>query len=421
MATANGSTRNGAHGVDGIPDPERNAALHTRLKRPLFRALVEDFGPVWFTWCMNAGIIAIILHQFPYQFHGIGVLSTIAFMIDFTLFILFSVIFLLHFALFRRQAWRELIEDPSALGLFASWPIAWMTLVSFIALTVSQASWGGHAFTIVAYVMWWIGAAWVLGTLLFVVIILINRHEASHAKLPPVIIIPTVGVATVATIGGLLSSYALNISARLAVPVIIFSFCVAGIGLLTATVLYTILFHQLFANGWPEPEQIGTMFVFVGPMGQTATALQMLGTAADTFNRFGGYDKGTFLTMTAAMPLDIACILIALMLSGFGVVALILAFSGMLFRLFRRELRWTVSWNAIIFPTGTLTTSMLMFSIEMNSPFFRVITAILLVFLLIVFFVNLGFTAWEIFRGRLLVVRENPRVKKQLQEEQKER
>jgi len=43
---------------------------------------------------MNAGIISILLHQLPYQFKGLGVLSTIAFLVDFVFFICFSVVFL---------------------------------------------------------------------------------------------------------------------------------------------------------------------------------------------------------------------------------------------------------------------------------------------------------------------------------------
>lgn len=370
---------------------------------------------------MNLGIIAILMHQFPYQFHGLPVLSTIAFLVDFVLFIVVSVLLLLRFAMFRGQAYDELTDDVGALGLLACWPIAWETLVAFITLTVSEAHWGGHAFTIVAYVMWWIGAVWTIGTLLFVFMTLITRHKTSDRQLPPLLLIPAVGVATVSTIGGLVSSYAAGISARMAVPVIIFAFFTAGIALFMATFLYTLLLHGLLTAGWPAPEQSPLMFILVGPMGQTASAFQLLGSAASTYGRFAGYHKGTFLTLTAASPLDTACVLFGLLLSGMGTIWLILAFCVMFYRAYRRELTWNPAWNSIIFPTGTLTTSMLMFSIEMDSPFFRVITGILLVFLIIMFFVNLAFTAWEIFRGRLLIVREDRRVIAQLDGHQKER
>ncbi|KAL2433749.1 hypothetical protein ABEF95_010335 [Exophiala dermatitidis] len=415
MATSNGA--NGHPNGDGEGGP-----LNTTepLHRGAFLALLQDFSPIWFTWCMNAGIIAILMHQLPYQFDGLGVLSTIVFMFDFVLFIIFSAVYILLFAIFRGQAYRELVDDVSQLALFACWPIAWLTLVAFVSLTVSEAvSWGGHAFTLVAYVMWWIGTAWMMATLCFVIITLVRRHSISDQQLPPLVFIPSVGVATLATIGGLVSSFSHDISARLAVPVIIASFFAVGVGLLLATFLYTMLLHHLLTKGWPPPQQTASMFLFVGPMGQSAAALQLLGSAAHTYGRFEGYHKGAFLTETAAAPLEVACIMTALLLSGMGTVWLMLAVWAMAERAFQKELSWTPTWNAIIFPTGTLTTSMLMFSIEMDSPFFHVITTLLLLLMILMFFVNLAATLWEIYQGRLLVIKENPRAKKEIEERHK--
>ncbi|KAK5042862.1 hypothetical protein LTR84_012435 [Exophiala bonariae] len=380
-------------------------------KRGAFRAMVQDFSPLWFTWCMNAGIIAILMHQEPYQFWGLGVLSTIAFLADFVFFIFFSIIMLLRLILFRRQAYHELVGDTSELTLLACWPVAWLTLTAFVALNVSGSSWGGHHFTIVAYVMWWIGAAWMLATLLFVFIALIRRRTLAEQPLPPTILIPTVGLTTVATIGGVVSTYSTAISARMAVPVIITSFCFVGLGLFMALIFYAQILQQLLHKGWPQPEQTATLFVLVGPMGQGSAALQLLGSAASTYGRFAGYNKGSFLTEAAGPPLEMACVLIALLLTGISVIGLVLALYAMFERAFNKELTWAPTWNSIIFPTGTLATSFLYFSMEMDSPFFRTMMTILLLFMISVFFLNLAFTAWKISQGQILVVREDPRMK----------
>jgi tellurite resistance protein TehA-like permease len=88
---------------------------------------------------MNAGIIAILMHQLQYQFNGLRVLSTIAFLINFVIFIVFSLIFLARFAVHGRDAYRELTSSPPELALTACWAIAWLTLVSSVALVVSEA------------------------------------------------------------------------------------------------------------------------------------------------------------------------------------------------------------------------------------------------------------------------------------------
>ena len=374
-----------------------------------------------FTWCMNSGIIAIIEHQLPYQFNGLGQISAIFWMIDLVLFIIFSILMFLKLATYQGQAYGELVNDVQQLGLLACWPIAWLTIVAFVSLSISQSHWGGHAFTLVAYVMWWIGAAWSIATVCFVLITITRRHDVSNRDLPPMIFLPSVNVATLATVGGLVSTYSTGISARLAVPVMISSFAV-GVSLFIAIILYTMLVHRLFTKGFPPPALAPSLFLFVGPLGQSAAALQILGSAASTYGSFAGYHKGTFLTASAAPSLNVACVLLAMLLSGMATIWLILAIWCMGEHAVSKQLSWTPTWNAIIFPTGTLITSMLMFGVEMDSPFFRTITTIGLLVLVILWFVNLGGTVWMISKGQLLVVKENWRAKQEFeqQKDQKE-
>ncbi|KEF54177.1 uncharacterized protein A1O9_09972 [Exophiala aquamarina CBS 119918] len=365
---------------------------------------------------MNSGVISTLLHQFPYQFRGIQVLATIGFMVDLTLYIVFSGIFILHFALYRRRALAELTSNVAELCLAPTWAIAFMTLTSFVSLTVTNASWARPhpGWTYLAVAMWWIATIWMFGMLFFCFVTLVREHSLLDRQLPTLIIIPAVGVATLAIVGAVVTNFSHSISAGLAVPIIITSFCAAGVGLILGLILYTYLFHQLLAYGWPAAAQTPTIFILVGPMGQTAAALILLGSASKT--HFPEYNRGTFLTAEAAAPMDVACQLLALLMTGLGAIWLILAFCAMIDRAWHRELKWTPAWNAIIFPTGTLVTSTLLFGELMDSSFFRVVTAMMTLFLVIVFFVNAAFTLWKIGRGELLIVREDPRVKKELEE-----
>ena len=360
---------------------------------------------------MNAGIIAILLHQLPYQFHGLPVLSTIAFTIDFVLFVIFSLIFLTRIVWFRKDAYYEITGDINELAMLACWPIAWQTLACLTCLIVSNSHWGGHAFTLVGYVMWWIGTGWTLANLLFTFTTLIRRHNAFDRKLPPTIVIPAVGVSTAATTGGLIASYADKISARLAVPIIIVSFLLVGIGMFMSIFLYTYLFHALLIDGWPAADKIASLWAFIGPMGQSAAAIQILGSSASTYGRFANYNKGTFLTESAAAPLSVACIFVALLLTGMGCIWALMALCAMLEKAWQRELKWNMTWNNLVFPTGTLTTSFLLFSIEMDSPAFRAVTTALVIVLVLVFFFNFVSAVWRISRGEILIVKKNPRAR----------
>ena len=370
---------------------------------------------------MNSGALAQLIHECPYRFNGIDIVSTIFFVTNLVLYIVFSCLFSLRFLWFKGAAYREIVSSMADLTFVSCWSIAFMTLTSGVSLIVSNAWWGGHAFSIVAYVMFWFVQAWNALFLFWAFITLIRNHEASDRRIPFSIIIPAVSVATVAITGAVVATYSKDLSSTLAVPVMIVSFNWVGVGILLGLILYVYLFHGLLAQGWPPPDQTATIFILVGPMGQSAAALQILGAAATTYNRFGDYNTGTFLTAEAAKSLDAACVLVALLFNGLAVIWCLLGIWCMLERAYEGTLTWTPSWNAIIFPNATMTTSFLVFAIEMDSPAYRVIATMMTIILLILYLINLGFTVLRVCQGKLLIVREDWRVKKELEEQQKEK
>lgn len=83
---------------------------------------VKTFSPMWFTWCMNAGILGLLTHQSPYQFPGLQVISTIFYIFDLVLFVLFSSLFILRFLMYRGQAYHAITADPMSIMFVACWP-----------------------------------------------------------------------------------------------------------------------------------------------------------------------------------------------------------------------------------------------------------------------------------------------------------
>lgn len=297
---------------------------------------------------MNAGAIATLLHQCPYRFNGIDILADIFFVVALSLYIVFSGIFIARFLWFGRSAYEEIVGSMAELTFTPCWAIAFMTLTSDVALIVSSAWWGGYAFAMVAYVMFWFVSAWNTVLLIWAFVSLIRRHDSSDRRMPTSIIIPAVSMSTASLTGAMVSAFAKDLSAKLVVPVMIVSFNWVGVGILTGLILYVYLFHALLAEGWPPPDQTPTLFILVGPMGQSAAALQVLGAAATTYGRFGDYNSGTFLTAEAGKSLDTACVLWALLFNGLGVIWFIFGIYAMLERAVQGQLRWTPAWNAII-------------------------------------------------------------------------
>ena len=374
---------------------------HKTTSRPRSRIAknVHGFAPIWFTWCMNSGILGILTHQSPYQFRGLKVISTIFYLFDLACFVIFSGIFIMRFVVYRSEAYNALISNQTNIMFCACWPIAWMTLTTLTSLICSSASWGQHAFTMVAFVMWWIAVLWCLIILFWAFGVMFEQHKAGKERIPMGIILPAVSVSTAAITGALVVSESYGMSSRLAVPIIVVSYMLVGMGTLLGLILTTYLFHGYLSYGWPPPAQTATVFIFIGPMGQGSAALQELGRAARMF--FGEYGKGTFLQIESASAIQAMSDVLALMLTGLGFIWVGFGVYAMIRQAVRRKLAWNHSWNSIIFPTGTLVTSVSLFSVGLDSPALRVIETIMLILLIIVFLVNLTFIVKRLSQGKM--------------------
>lgn len=213
---------------------------------------------------MDAGVIGEILFVFPYQFNGVHVLATIAYVTDLVLFIIFASIMLLRFLIYPKQSYAKITGDPESLVLMGCAPIAFLTIASLTGSIVSNAYWGGHGFMIVGYVLWWFGVAWTMLFTTGIYITLFRKQVVGEEKeLPPAAIIPAVAVATAAATGAYIVNYSYDMNPILALPVIIVGYMLAGIGMFLAIVVYAIQISKLVSEGYPPPEKSPSMVILV--------------------------------------------------------------------------------------------------------------------------------------------------------------
>jgi len=118
---------------------------------------IQNFSAVWFVVAMDTGILGLILDRLPYQFPGIQTLATICYVFLILLMVVFGVLQLVRVAMYPRAVWRTTAHNLEEITFWANPIIAWLTMAALTATQVSGAYWGGHAFSMVAYVLWWIG------------------------------------------------------------------------------------------------------------------------------------------------------------------------------------------------------------------------------------------------------------------------
>jgi tellurite resistance protein TehA-like permease len=299
---------------------------------------------------MDTGILSIILHLLPWHFSGQGVLSTLLFAFNIFLFALFTIICLARLFIHPRYVHRTTLSSEEELSFLGAPAIAYLTLVAQVSLTCS-AAWG-YGWSVAAYALWWIGLVWTLSICGFHVIVLAKRDITVDRTLSPSILLPLISVMTLGTTGGLVTNYSVGLSPSLGVPIIVTGYMCIGYALFLSLLYYAFLLHKLIAVGLPPPAKIPALVITVGPVGQFATAVQVLSTSANTRGMFSGYAQGTWLQASAASSVSAAATLLALMALGFGFLWITVSWYIVVEALVKRKLPFSLTWWSLIFPMG---------------------------------------------------------------------
>ncbi|KAF3052178.1 hypothetical protein E8E11_006750 [Didymella keratinophila] len=405
-----------AHALDDDEDSEqhkrrRNQKLrkrsirHYRHATGKWGAALESFKPIWFAITISTGGLGLILASpFPYSAPWQLRLASVLYVFEIVLFAVFLALTLARWIIYPHVAVRRALADPDELASYAIPPIVLMTIAALTATQVSTTAWGGHAFTLVAYVLWWIGMFWMFLTGVVVIVTCIYTGNQMDRSMTPVLFMAPVGLATAGVEAGNIVNNGAEMSARLAIPMIVVGYFVVGIALFMGIILYTLFFHRLLAAGLNPPAQRAGLFILIGAAGQLSSAFQILGNAAQTF--FQQYKpqatSATFWQQDAGAGIDFSGMLLGLLLLGFDYFTFCLAIVGVADVFIKKQFSYTLTWWSVVFPTVTLVTAWLQLGTSMDSPAFRGLTAALYMFVVLVYLLNWVGTIRGIFTGDLI-------------------
>jgi tellurite resistance protein TehA-like permease len=101
---------------------------------------------------MSTGALSIAIHQTPYHARWLNIISTVLFVLNIVLFLLFTVIsalrYLMHPGLFAR-----VLRHGHQSLFVATFPVGLGTLINMIVLVCAPA-WG-QGMAVLAWVLWW--------------------------------------------------------------------------------------------------------------------------------------------------------------------------------------------------------------------------------------------------------------------------
>jgi tellurite resistance protein TehA-like permease len=279
-----------------------------------WRKEVKTFTSQWFLIPQGTGIIAIILHQLPYQFNGLLEISEIFWILT-IIFIFFTLsIYLLRTILFPHKVIPTLTSDISELSCLASISITFTSIIQMLCL-VSVKNWG-YGWSIAAFVLWWINTAMSVSVCIGMPYVFVKYSSPGVNNVPGAAQLPLIAALTSAAGGGILCQYA-QLSARLQVPVVIVSYLLIAMALPLSLGYDTLFLLRLFENSGPKQLKLFQEMILCGPWGQSSFALQSLGTVVSK-GAFAEYGRGTFLSQQATQPIAFISYLSGLMAWGQG-------------------------------------------------------------------------------------------------------
>jgi len=243
---------------------QKPSIQHYRHATGRWGAALESFSPMWFAICISSGGLAVLLSEFPYPAHWLRIIASILYVLELILFVTFLIIMIARWTIYPHIAVRRAAKDPNELGAYAVPPIALLTLSALTATQVSTTSWGGHAFAVVAYALWWIGVVWIFTTAVTVSTVLFYTGNQSDHTLTPVLFMAPVGLATAGVEAATVCLRGVGLQAHQIGPALVIGYFATGIAMFMAILLYTLFFHRLLSSGWPPAAVRPGMFILVG-------------------------------------------------------------------------------------------------------------------------------------------------------------
>ncbi|MFI9403136.1 TDT family transporter [Nocardia sp. NPDC052316] len=348
---------------------------------------LRHLGPNWFAAVMGTGIVATAAATLPWQFPGLRGAATVGWALAAALLVAVSVAWVAHWVHFPDTA-RDHRNHPVMSQFFGAPPMAMLTVGGGTLLLGSDVI-GMPAAVAIDWVLWIAGTALGLLTAFAVPYRMFTRHRVGADAAFGGWLMPVVPPMVSAAMGALLIPRTPAGQLRMTM----FLLCVAmfGLSLIAALVTITMIWSRLVHHGTPAAGMAPTLWIVLGPLGQSVTAAGLLANAAPAALP-DLYAKG-FLVFS---------VIFGLVTWGFAMLWLALA-GAVTVKTYRAgELTFTMTWWGFTFPLGTCVTGSTVLYTHTGADFFAAIAVILYAVLVAAWTVVAVRTARGVLNGALL-------------------
>ncbi|WP_424214608.1 TDT family transporter [Streptomyces sp. BI20] len=388
MVTVDTSPAPGAVAPVGSLRPRRPRPVLAAGTRPTGRPFgaLRDLGPNWYAAVMGTAIVANAGAGLPLGLPGQRVFCQVFWVAALVALAVLLTARAGHWVHHRDQARAHLL-DPAVAPFYGCLSMA-LLAVGGGSLIVGRDLVGEGAATALGAVLFTAGT--VVGLVMAVVVLylMVVRHSLTADQAGPVWLLPLVAPMVSAALGPLFLPHLPAGQAREAL--LLGCYAMFGISLLATLVMLPLILGRLIVAG-PLPLALTpTLFLVLGPLGQSTTAVNALADGA------GGAVPAPYAGAFAAFA-----VVYGVPVMGFALLWLALSLA-MLVRAVRGGMGFAMTWWALTFPVGTCVTGAAGLARHTGLTAFSWLAAALFVWLLVAWAAAATRTLHGLCAGRLL-------------------
>jgi len=335
---------------------------------------------------MGTGIVANAAATLPLVSRQLHPFAIGVWVVAASLLIALTIAATMHLVRHPKTA-RGHAQDPTMAQFFGAPPMALMTVGTGTLLLGSSVI-GQHAAVDADWVLWSLGTITGLITAVTIPFLLFTQHEVRPDAAFGGWLMPVVPPMVSAANGALLISHLSSTSGR--ATLLYGCYAMFGLSLIAALIIITLIWSRLAHYGTSGTARVPTLWIVLGPLGQSVTAAGLLGTQAHLA-----------VAPSIAAALDTMAILYGVPVFGFIVLWATLA-AALTVRTVRRGMGFALTWWSFTFPVGTCVTGTTQLALHTDLPAFRGAAVVAYVLLLSAWLTVAVRTGLGSYTGRLL-------------------
>ena len=385
--------RTATTGRPGAPAPTHALArwgLLRDLERP--GQVLANITPNWYASVMGTGIVAVAAASLPEQFPGLRVADTVVWALAAVLLVALSAVTALHWLRHRETA-RGHGRDAVMAHFYGAPPMAMLT-VGAGTLLLGRDVIGLGAAVHIDWVLWFAGTLAGLVCAVAVPYRMFTRGGLRPDSAFGGWLMPVVPPMVSASTGALLIPYAPAGQARLSM--LLCCYAMFGLSLLASLVIITLIWSRLALHSTGPARMVPTLWIVLGPLGQSVTAANLLGGVAHLA-----------LPAPYAGAMQAFGLLYGVPVWGFALLWAALA-GAITLRTARSGLPFSLTWWSFTFPVGTVVTGTSGLALHSGAEMFRLAAAVLYACLVLAWLLVAVRTAHGSLRGRLFLPAARP-------------